>query len=136
MSAATTKRRRYERLDMHLPIRISTIDPETDRHSGRPFFRTSQEVSGNLSEGGVFIHTTEPIAPGRRLWIELQLPEAGSVQAVGRVAWSKMVVNPSGDRRESGVGVQFIGAERALYDALERVLAARRESRTGEPDGA
>jgi len=108
---------------VHMPVRISTIDPETDPRTGRPYFRATREYCANLSRGGAFIRTTDPLSPGRRVLVEIHMPEGEPVEAVGRVAWSKTVLTPSGDREDSGVGVEFLGSSgdqlTALADYLE-----------------
>jgi uncharacterized protein (TIGR02266 family) len=117
------KQRRHRRIAVHMPVRISTIDPETDPRTGRPYFRATREYCANLSRGGVFIRTTDPLSPGRRVLVEIHMPEGEPVEAVGRVAWSKTVLTPSGDREDSGVGVEFLGSSgdqlTALADYLE-----------------
>ena len=89
------RRRRYEHVNAHLPVRISTIEPETDPWTGKPFFRSSCEWSGNVSRGGVFVHTREPIRPGSRVLVELDLPGGTAVEALGRVAWTASMVRPT-----------------------------------------
>ena len=66
---------RYSRLSVRVPVRISSIDPEFDPTTGKPFFYTSEEVCLNLSRGGAFVATGDGIAPGRRLLVELDLPD-------------------------------------------------------------
>ena len=43
----------------------------------------------NVSRGGVFVHTSEPLTPGRRILVEIQLPGGPPIEAIGRVAWVK-----------------------------------------------
>ena len=38
--ASSIERRRYPRINLQVPIRLSTIDPELDPWTGRPFFRS------------------------------------------------------------------------------------------------
>ena len=116
------KRRVHNRFEVNLRVRISTIEPERDAWTGRPFFRSCQERSANLSRGGVFVHTTEPIAPGRRILLELDLPGGEALEAIGRVAWTKTVLAPTGERGESGIGVKFIGGRAEQFAHLERFL--------------
>jgi hypothetical protein len=122
------KRRRYERIDASVGVRISTIEPERDPWTGRPFFRASQETCANLSRGGAFIRTEEPLTPGQRVLLELQLP-TGQVEAIGRVAWSKRVMAPRERDTEGGIGVEFLGGAPdqfcALEDFIDRIPAAR-----------
>lgn len=118
-------RRRYDRVPAHLPVRISTLDPETDPWTGKPFFRSSREWSGNVSRGGVFVRTREPILPGQRVLVELDLPGGEAIEAVGRVAWTRRILSPEGDDPEAGLGLQFIGAtgeQMALLDRYVRHL--------------
>lgn len=103
-------RRRHARVAAHLPLRLSTIDPETDPWTGKPFFRTAREWSGNVSRGGIFVLTDEPILPGQRVLVELALPGGDSIEAVGRVAWARRLMTAEGEPAEAGLGLQFIGA--------------------------
>ena len=48
-----------------------------------------QETCSNLSRGGVFVRTGELLEPGRRVLVELSLPNGSQVEAIGRVAWTK-----------------------------------------------
>ncbi|MDH3687638.1 MAG: PilZ domain-containing protein [Myxococcales bacterium] len=114
--------RRHRRVDVAIPVRISTIDPETDPNTGRPFFRATREVCANLSRGGLYIKTTEPPSPGRRVLLELHLPDGRPLEAVGRVAWSKVLVGPHDDSRANGVGVEFLGAAAEQLEALRSFL--------------
>jgi uncharacterized protein (TIGR02266 family) len=122
-------RRRYRRLALALPVRVSTIDAETDPYTGRPFFRLSREWCGNVSRGGVFIRTPEPLAPGRRVLVEVSLPDGTPLEATGRVAWARRVLAPPGNHEEAGVGIEFLGATTAGLAALEQLLT------TGEHEG-
>ncbi|MCG8587716.1 MAG: PilZ domain-containing protein [Proteobacteria bacterium] len=129
--------RRHVRLPIRMSVRISTIDPETDPFTGRPFFRTSRETCANLSRGGAFVLTDEPLSPGRRLLVELEIPDGPSLQAVGRVAWSKKVLAPTGNRSESGVGIEFVGGSaqdfRELEEHLRTLRSARRDGDSARP---
>jgi uncharacterized protein (TIGR02266 family) len=122
MQDDSQNRRRYRRVAVDLPVRISTIDPETDPHTGRPCFRASREVCRNLSRGGLFVRTLDPLAPGRRVLLEVELPGGRGFEAVGRVAWCRV-----GDVRENpvtdvGVGIQFLGGSLDQLARLEQFL--------------
>ena len=125
------EQRREPRVALNAPVRISTIDAETDPRTGRRFFRSSREFCSNVSRTGIFIHTAEPLEPGRRLLVELKLPDGGDVEAVGRVAWVKKGLSPIDER---GVGVELLGAAEpdqlaSLQDFVTR--SARRKDRGG-----
>ncbi len=111
--------RRDRRIPATFPVRISTIEPERDPWTGRNYFRASQETCANVSRGGAFVRTTELLLPGRRVLIELQLPNGSQVEAVGRVAWTKRVLTPEQPEPDSGVGVEFLGGAADQLAALE-----------------
>ena len=129
-------RRRYRRIALALPVRVSTIDAETDPYTGRPFFRLSREWCGNVSRGGVFIRTPEPLAPGRRVLLEVSLPDGTPLEATGRVAWARRVLAPPGDHEEAGVGIEFLGATSAGLTALEQLLIAGEHAGRSHPSDA
>ncbi len=126
--------RRHRRFPSEMPARISTIDPERDPWTGRPFFRATQEHCANVSRGGAFVHTAEPLAPGRRLLIELQLPNGQRLEAIGRVAWSKTVLSPRESDDSGGIGVEFLGGAANHFSALEDYIGDHGDS-TNEPEG-
>ena len=110
--------RRHPRIDVRMEIRISTIDPELDPGTGKPYFRTSEETCANVSRGGAFVLTHDPVEPGRRLLIEMTIPGGPNLQAIGRVAWSRAEITPSGERC-SGIGVEFLGGSSEQLGALD-----------------
>jgi Tfp pilus assembly protein PilZ len=105
-----------------MPVRVSTIDPETDPRTGRLYFRATREYCANLSRGGAFIETSDPLAPGRRILVEIHVPEGEPIEAIGRVAWSKTVLTSSGGCEGSGVGVEFLGSSGDQLTALANYL--------------
>jgi uncharacterized protein (TIGR02266 family) len=124
-SASAGERRRHPRVSVELPVRISTIDPEVDPRSGRPYFRASREICANLSQGGLFIRTRDPVSPGRRVLVELHVPGGEPLEVVGRVAWSKRVLGPVNGTETDGLGVEFLGAPPDQLRALESYLASK-----------
>jgi Tfp pilus assembly protein PilZ len=124
--------RRYERIAAGIAVRISSIEPERDPHTGRPFFRSLQETCENVSRGGVFVKTAEPFDRGRRLLVEIKLPTGQPLEAIGRVAWVKRAVSANPDENVSGVGIEFLGAASEHFEALEAYI----NHRTGVGDGS
>lgn len=121
MSDDFSRQRRHPRVSVSLPVRISSIEPERDPWNGRPYFRASQETSGNVSRGGAFVQTAEPLTPGRRVLVELQLP-GGPLEAIARVAWTKRVMAPGERDREEGVGLEFLGGVAEQFSALDNFI--------------
>jgi hypothetical protein len=124
MGDSFSTQRRHPRVPVALAVRVSTIDPEIDPRTGRPCFRASRELCVNLSRGGLFIYTAEPIAPGRRVLVEMHFPDGSPLEAVALVAWSKRVLGAAanGEPRD-GIGVEFICAPPHQLQALDGFLA-------------
>jgi len=111
-------------VQLRLAVRLSTIDPESDPATGKRYFRSSDEVAVNVSRGGAFLLTEDPVSAGRRVLLELELPTGESVEAVGRVAWTRRLMKPGGAPAETGLGIEFIGGEPDQLARLEHHLAA------------
>ncbi len=111
-----------DRVPVRVPARISTIDAERDPGSGGRYFRASHEVCLNLSRGGVFIRTSDPLELGHRLVVELDLPDGNRFQAIGRVAWVTKRLGKE-EPSQRGVGVQFVRGRADQFSALEAYLA-------------
>jgi uncharacterized protein (TIGR02266 family) len=124
IDAQHTHRRRHRRVHTAFPVRISTIEPERDPYTGRPFFRASHEVCANVSRGGAFVQTREPLDPGRRLLVEVHLPGGRPLEAIGRVAWTKRILAPQSSDPESGIGIEFIGGSAEQFALLESYIDA------------
>jgi len=125
--------RRHQRIALRIPVDVSTIDPETDPRTGRPYFRDCQELCGNLSTGGMFIATPEPPSPGRRLLLRIHAPGGGRIETLARVAWRTPGLEAGAP--EVGVGIEFLAASAETRAALERIVnaspATSRESSGG-----
>lgn len=113
------ERRRYQRVAIDASVRLSTIDPEIDVRTGRPFFRAFEESCANLSRGGMSIHTRETLSPGRRVLIEVALPEGSVFDAVARIAWAGPVED---DPDSHGLGLEFLGGAPKLWERFEKLL--------------
>ena len=119
---------RYPRVNVWIPVRLSSIDPEFDPADGRPCFRSSEETVANLSRGGAFVATSDPVTPGRRVLLEFEMPE-GPLQAVARVRWSRARWEKSGETAETGIGLEFLGGPHESLETLEAFLARRLRGR-------
>ena len=129
MTESSSNRRRHHRVHAAIPVRISTIEPERDPWTGRPYFRASQETCANLSRGGAFVRTTELLDPGRRVLVEISLPDGAQVEAIGRGAWTKRLLTPDATQPDSGVGVEFLGAVAEQFAALDEYVSRSERAR-------
>ena len=121
---AQTGLQKFPRVATAVPVRISTVDAEVDPSTGRAFYRSAEETTANLSRGGAYVKSWEPLASGRRVVISIDLPEEGEIQLVGRVVWTRRALQPKsdGDIEPAGYGIEFVGGSRLELDALDRVL--------------
>jgi len=115
--------RRHPRVPLRLPVDVTTIDPETDARTGRPYFRECRELCGNLSSGGMFIATLDPPRPGRRLLVRIHTQDgAPPIEALARVAWQKPGTATGVPDAGAGIGVEFVAASPTLRATIARFL--------------
>lgn len=130
--ADSRERRRYPRVHTDVPIRLSTIDPEIDPWSGRPFFRSCEEAVADVSRGGARVVSDEPLGPGRRLLLEIDLPDGRPFEAIARVAWSRLEPSPAGSY---GLGLEFLGGTPEHAARLDAFLSDMSHSRSTPSPG-
>lgn len=123
---AETGLQKFRRVPTSVPVRISTVDAEIDPSTGRAFFRSAEETTANLSRGGAYVKSWEPLAAGRRVVLAIVLPGEEELQLVGRVVWTRRALRPppNGELEPAGYGIEFVGGSRAELDALGRFLKA------------
>jgi PilZ domain-containing protein len=112
------RQRRHRRVTTELSVRVSTIEADRDPWTGRPFFRSSQETCANLSRGGAFVRTGELLEPGRRVLLEISLPNGSQIETIGRVAWTQRTLERGGAEVDTGIGVEFLGGATSGLAAL------------------
>ncbi len=133
-ASSQDKHRRHERVESGISVRISTIEPERDPWTGRPFFRSLQETCRNVSRGGMFVKTTEPLDPGRRILVEIRLPTGRPLEAIGRVAWVKRALAANQRDSDSGIGIEFLGGAAEQFEALDDYITRRSTCSAGDDD--
>lgn len=118
---------RHRRLSLRVKARISTVDAVRDPLTGDRYYRVSEETCANLSQGGAFVATHQPIGRDCRVMLELELPDGQNLQTIGRIVWSRSEVELPGvakkSDRVSGIGIAFTRAEPLQVDLLGRYLA-------------
>ncbi|MFO0687761.1 MAG: PilZ domain-containing protein [Myxococcota bacterium] len=124
---AKTAQQKFPRHATCVAVRISTVDPEVDPDSGEPFFRSAEATTANLSRGGVFVHSWEPLAAGRRVIVALDLPSGGELSLFGQVAWTRRRLESgrAGSLETPGYGIEFVGVTRAEQAAVQQILDAQ-----------
>lgn len=120
----TAPQQKFPRLETCVGVRIATVDPETDPDTGLTFFRNTEATTANLSRGGAFVHSWEPLAAGRRVIVALDLPSGGELSLVGRVVWTRrrLASRPGLPLEAPGYGIEFEGGSRAEQAAIQQIL--------------
>jgi len=92
-----------------------------------PMFYRSARLFGprkpahDLSVGGIRVYTDDPLAVGKRLEIELFLPDdQGSITVDVRVAWVRTLVGDEFAKYEAGL--EFLEIDPELGKLLERCV--------------
>lgn len=89
------ERRKFRRIPLVTEVRYRTLEEATPQK-----LTPSQRL--DLSEGGIFVPTEEPLPPGTYLALEFTVPTSlQPVNIVGRVAWSGEA------SKGKGMGIEF-----------------------------
>ena len=114
------------RFQVRAPVRVLTPDPPPPRPAGEPAhatieYATEQELVAdfvqNLSQGGAFVRTGNPLPVGASVALQLRLPNGAELQARATVAF----VNPTG----MGVRFQLSPEGEAILSAAMAHISAR-----------
>ena len=106
-SSAQLERRRFDRA----PITTQVEFELTNSSSGPSRIRRH---TANVSTGGLFINTQEPIRPGTRMVVRFELPNnKHRVIAISRVSYV---------RRGTGLGVEFLGLDDEDREEIEAYI--------------
>jgi type IV pilus assembly protein PilZ len=103
----TDTRRAYDRLDITFDVVVHHADRELEA------------TCLNISQGGMFVQTPEPLPIDAQLSVVFRLPDiAQPVTAQARVAWSEQ-------KTRRGVGVQFLGLRAIEVWAINQLFRRR-----------
>jgi Tfp pilus assembly protein PilZ len=78
----------------------------------------------NISTGGLFIITEEPIRAGTRMVIRFELPNKHRVIAVSRVCYT---------RKGQGLGVEFLSLDDEDREEIEAYIASLKGKDASQP---
>jgi len=104
--------RRYPRLSMEVAVDMST---EHNFYTG---------LTENISEGGVFIATRDPIPLGTEVKVKIRLPHNDPFELEGQVCWLREY-NEFTDEMAPGVGVAFASLAEDARRAIENFIRER-----------
>jgi c-di-GMP-binding flagellar brake protein YcgR len=83
-------------------------------------FRLRREPVINISLGGIRIYSDEELKIGKRLEMELFLPDNTSIVCTARVVWQKTL--PEGEAAKYDVGFEFLNIPPDALKRLTKVL--------------
>lgn len=113
----------------------AAVDEELDaRRNGRVRMHTSIDMrsdsnfftgfSMDISEGGVFIATVDPVPRGTQVELDFTLPGGRPMKVAGVVRWVRES-NPRTPELMPGVGVQFTGLAPEVAHAISSFVTTR-----------
>jgi uncharacterized protein (TIGR02266 family) len=79
---------------------------------------------GNLSEGGLFVRTSTPLARGSRALVRLRDGEAAEMRAPATVVWTR----DDGDEGPAGMGLVFDELDESGRERLRRIISGERRT--------
>src|SRR5215210_7226507 len=110
-SSAQLERRRFERA----PITAQVEYELTNSSSGPSRVRRNM---ANISLGGLFITTEEPIKQGTRMVVRFELPNKHRVIVISRVRYA---------RKGVGLGVEFLNLDDDDKEEIKELMAALKQ---------
>ena len=111
-SANPAERRKHERAEVTAQVEYEL----TNSSSGPSRVRRNM---ANISIGGLFITTEEPIRAGTRMVVRFELPNKHRVIAVSRVRYAKKGI---------GLGVEFLSLDEEDREELKDYITSLRKS--------
>ncbi|HNX22430.1 MAG TPA: PilZ domain-containing protein [Spirochaetota bacterium] len=73
----------------------------------------------DLSKGGIFISTPEPLSNGSEVNMSIHMPGHGEVEIKGVVKW---VRSEESDTEKAGMGIEFINVNNDLKKKLDELV--------------
>lgn len=82
--------------------------------------------SRDLSRGGVFIETDDPLPLGSRFQMHFEIPEHGEIETEGEVAWMLRLQDSSADL-PPGMGVRFVDLSEKDGEVIDAFLRSEKD---------
>ncbi len=76
--------------------------------------------SVNLSRGGIFLETPQPVPAGADVSLQLTVPGTGAVRLVGTVTWARLEEDAEG---AAGMGIEFADLGPELGTLIDQLVA-------------
>jgi hypothetical protein len=105
------KTQRYERVRAKLHVRVGAGGTNLE------------SIAENISEGGMYVNTNDPIKPGTRVLVQIEFPDR-LVLHRGEVMWAIHVPEHLRDSMICGMGIGFIDPEPGWPEFFRRWRAS------------
>src|SRR5438270_13977880 len=91
-----------------------------------------EKFSGNISKGGIFIKTPQPLPVGKEVLLTVVVPPGTQlIEARGVVSWTRPANDPhSGE--PAGMGIRFTTLSEGSEKILDAIVSAG-DGKTGDP---
>jgi len=99
--------RKHERIEKKTKAKIESENSVT------------YSTAKNISDGGMFVTTPEPILPGTEIDLAIKMPDGSEISLRGVVRWTKDE-NDAGDR--AGMGIEFLSLKPADQQKIQSML--------------
>lgn len=73
----------------------------------------------DMSKGGIFISTPEPLGSGSKIELSISIPGDGEVNIHGLVKWIR---EDEADGCRAGMGIEFQNMDNATKEKLEKLI--------------
>jgi len=73
----------------------------------------------DLSKGGIFISTPEPLSKGSEVNMSIHIPGHGELEVKGVVKWVRA---DESDSEKAGMGIEFVNVSNDFKKKLEEVI--------------
>ena len=104
--------RRHPRRAIALEARVSTLEADHDPNTQASFYILTDAQTLDVGEAGAGLRVDDDLPAGRRVMVELDLPDGSTVLTGASVMWSAR------DRDEYYIGLRF---DEAVPDLLKRL---------------
>ena len=94
------------------------------------------EIAASESARARGLMFREKLPRGKRVLLEVSLPNGSRLEAIGRVAWTQKALPPENERptESAGVGIEFLGGASDQFSAFESWIEDRASRLEGQDD--
>jgi uncharacterized protein (TIGR02266 family) len=100
-------KRKHDRIDKNMKAEVHAAD------------RMTFSKAVNISQGGIFISTPEPLSEGSMINLALQIPSGELIEIKGQVKWIRQ---DESDHERTGMGIEFVEVSEKDISVINKFL--------------